>query len=375
MHVQHDTGSCSRCDGLPAPATAPGRLYLWPPLDHTAEKIAEAMGRLDLDVEAIPVAGCLAVGLSEQTLENAALALEAAVTPLEARDTRVLFHVGVGEPTLQAFALVKSLQEWCAHQQGRWLLRILAEGRLSNVFQPIVHADRLDRVFAQECLMRAVDSNGATVMPSRILAVAREAGLLFHLDRQARIGAVASAARHGITENLFINFTPTSLYDPANCLRTTLDAVDTCGFARDRVVFEVIETEHIEDSAHLRRVLDVYRAEGFRVALDDLGAGYSSLNLLSALRPDFVKIDRELIAGIDSDPFRELIVSRLIGLARDLGVEVIAEGVETPGELAWLQRLGAHYVQGYLIARPASPPPRPAAGLAVEGSAALPAGP
>lgn len=362
VHPEH-AGFCARCDNLPVPPAEAGRLFLWPPLGHTAGKITAALEQLDLAVESRVAAGCLAVELHGGRLEAAASALEVVVTPVEARDTRALFHVGDGEPTLLAFGRVSTLQEWCAQQLGRWLLRTLAEDRLTSVFQPIVHADRPDRIFAQECLMRATDADGSTVMPTRILGVARDAGLLFHLDRQARVTAVASAARHGIAENLFVNFTPTSLYDPANCLRTTLDAVDSHGFDRNRVVFEVIETEHIVDTGHLRRVLDVYRAEGFRVALDDLGAGYSSLNMLSALRPDFVKIDRALISNVDEDPFGSVIVSRLIDLARDLDVEVIAEGVETVGELAWLQANGAHYVQGYLIARPAAIPPVPAARL------------
>lgn len=90
--------------------------------------------------------------------------------------------------------------------------------------------------------------------------------------------------------------------------------------------------------------------------MDDLGSGYSSLNLLHRLRPDFVKLDMQLIRGVHADPYKATMASRLLGLARDLGVLSVAECVETPEELEWVREHGADYVQGYLVARPGNPP-------------------
>ncbi len=119
------------------------------------------------------------------------------------------------------------------------------------------------------------------------------------------------------------------------------------------------ESEEIKDQKRLKRILDSCRESGFKVALDDLGAGYSSLNLLSSLRPDFVKLDASLIRDVDCDPYRAMIASRLLKLAKDLGVTVVAEGVETEEQWLWLITHGVDFVQGFFFGRPASPPPVP----------------
>ena len=102
-----------------------------------------------------------------------------------------------------------------------------------------------------------------------------------------------------------------------------------------------------------------YRDAGFKVALDDLGSGFSSLNLLTMLCPDFIKLDMGLIRDVDSHPVKATIALKLLEAARELGIATIAEGVETLAEWAWVRDHGADYVQGYLFARPGSPPPAP----------------
>lgn len=102
----------------------------------------------------------------------------------------------------------------------------------------------------------------------------------------------------------------------------------------------------------------MYRAAGFKVALDDLGAGFSSLNLLQALRPDFVKLDIALVTGIDRDPFKAVLAGKLIEAARAFDMLVVAEGVETEAEYHWLRDHGAHLWQGFYFARPAAVPTR-----------------
>lgn len=118
-------------------------------------------------------------------------------------------------------------------------------------------------------------------------------------------------------------------------------------------------TESQGDTAHLTNILRFYREAGFRVALDDLGSGYASLNRLSELRPDYVKLDMQLIRGVDQDPFKATIADRLLSMARDLGVQTVMEGVETVNELRWAQDHRADFVQGYLLARPGNPPLKP----------------
>lgn len=121
----------------------------------------------------------------------------------------------------------------------------------------------------------------------------------------------------------------------------------------------------MKDVDHLLGILSFYRRAGFRVALDDLGAGYSSLNLLARLRPDFVKLDMELIRGIDVDPYKAVVVDKLLDLAREVGAISVVEGVETEGEWRWAEAHGADLVQGFLCARPQADPPKPFLGTEV----------
>lgn len=156
--------------------------------------------------------------------------------------------------------------------------------------------------------------------------------------------------RHGVEGNLFINFTPAAVYDPVFCLRSTVEAVEAAGISPERIVFEVTETEEAKDVDHLKNIAAFYREKGFRVALDDVGSGYSSLNMIHRLRPDFIKLDMQLVRGVDQDPYKALVAGKVLEMARGLGVETIVEGVETEGELAWAREQGATF------ARPQSPP-------------------
>jgi EAL domain-containing protein (putative c-di-GMP-specific phosphodiesterase class I) len=231
---------------------------------------------------------------------------------------------------------------------------MLSEGRLTSHFQPIVRVEAPKEIYAQECLLRGISVDGDIISPGSIFEAARDNDMLFQVDLAARLAAVRQAVRHGIEDNLFVNFTPKSIYDPKFCLRSTVQSVDKSSQDHERVVFEVTETEQAGDVEHLRNIVDYYREQGFRVALDDMGSGYSSLNLIHRLRPDFIKLDMQLIRGVDDDPYKAVVAQKVLEMAQSLDVETIVEGVETREELEWDR--GATYAQGYLIARPASPP-------------------
>jgi EAL domain-containing protein (putative c-di-GMP-specific phosphodiesterase class I) len=217
-------------------------------------------------------------------------------------------------------------------------------------------------VIGHEALLRGVGIDGSMLPPFPLFEGARRAGLLFQLDLAARRTHIASAAARGLEGLLFLNFTPTAIYDPAMCLRSTVAAIDAAGIPHDRVVFEVVEFEGLADTDHLRRILDYYRTAGFRVALDDVGAGYSSLNRLHLLRPDLIKLDLQLVRDVHADPYKALVAEKLLELAHSLGIPVLAEGVETEDELTWLQARRVTYLQGFLFGRPAAEP-RPIAPL------------
>lgn len=108
---------------------------------------------------------------------------------------------------------------------------------------------------------------------------------------------------------------------------------------------------------HLQRIVDFYREEGFQVALDDVGSGYSSLNILAQLQPDFVKLDIGLVRDVDHDKTKAIVARKLIETVQEMELATIAEGIERVEELDWLREVGADFAQGYLFARPNLPPP------------------
>jgi EAL domain-containing protein (putative c-di-GMP-specific phosphodiesterase class I) len=117
-------------------------------------------------------------------------------------------------------------------------------------------------------------------------------------------------------------------------------------------MFEFTENEKFRDTAHVSRIVSEYRRQGFLTALDDFGAGFAGLSLLANFQPDLIKIDMDLLRGIDTDQRRQVIVAGIIGIAGSLGIAVIAEGVETAAELDTLRGLGATLFQGYHFAKP-----------------------
>jgi len=235
-----------------------------------------------------------------------------------------------------------------------WIKPLLNQGRIVTHFQPIVRCGAPDSVFAHECLMRGISEDGQLVSPATLLAAARATGTLFHLDRLARTTAIRMAAAANVEGTIFINFNPNSIYNPEHCLRTTIQAVQESRLEPSRVVFEIVESEIIADFPRFRRIADFYRREGFRLAVDDLGAGYSDLNRVSELQPEFVKLDMDLTRNIHSDPSRQLVVGQILEIAADLGMKTIVEGIESAEEHAFLQAAGADYAQGYLFGRPAA---------------------
>ncbi len=347
---------CPRCGRVSVPPDHAGRLLVWPPLGHTRGKIVAALAGAGWAVQEQAGQGLVVLDLPVGARGAIAQALSDALTQAEARDSRTLFMVGQAEPVVDDIGRVETLETFIARGLGGWLLDLMAQERITTHFQPIWHTATPDRVFAHECLSRGLGADGSLISPGVMFDVAERADLIFPLDRLARTTAVRNAALRQVAGHIFINFAPSAVYDPRNCLRTTVQAVETAGLARERVVFEVIETERIRDPDHLATVLTYYRDAGFGVALDDLGGGYASLGLLPSLKPDYIKLDRSLVDGASTNPVKGAVVARLLDLARDLGIRTIAEGIEQPEDLTWLQARGADFVQGFLLGRPGPEP-------------------
>jgi EAL domain-containing protein (putative c-di-GMP-specific phosphodiesterase class I) len=213
-------------------------------------------------------------------------------------------------------------------------------------FQPFVEAGT-GHVFGYEALCRGINGEGAGVVLARVNDTNR-----YQFDQACRVKAIKLATELGLQGTLSINFLPNAIYRPETCIRATLEAAGELGFDKTRLMFEVTEGEKITDHAHLRGIFTEYKKQGFRTAIDDFGAGYAGLNLLAEFQPDFIKLDMELTRNIDSQPVRQAIVSGIVATCRALGLGIIAEGVETKAEYAFLRSIGITLFQGYLFAKP-----------------------
>ena len=219
----------------------------------------------------------------------------------------------------------------------------------SMAFQPIVDVSA-GTTFAYEALVRGVEGQGAYEVLSQVTEANR-----YGFDQACRVKAIGLAAQLPCPAPdalLSINFLPNAVYEPKACIQLTLATAAATGIPSDRLLFEFTETEQL-DHDHVGRILTTYRAMGFKTAIDDFGAGFSGLTLLAKWQPDIIKLDMELVRGIDFDRVRRALVRGIVGACAELEVTVLGEGVETEGEAATLHELGVRLQQGYLFGRPA----------------------
>jgi EAL domain-containing protein (putative c-di-GMP-specific phosphodiesterase class I) len=217
-------------------------------------------------------------------------------------------------------------------------------------FQPIVDVID-DRVWGYEALVRGLSGEGAFEILSRVSPEQK-----YRFDQDCRVKAIELASRlfpPGEDLMLSINFMPNAVYEPVACLRATLLAAARCRFPTTSIMFEFTEDEKVSDTAHLTNIITEYRKQGFTTAIDDFGAGHAGLGLLVDFQPDLIKIDMKLVRGIDTSPVRQAVVTGIVGMARDIGITVLAEGVETEAEFLFLKARGIRLFQGYWFAKPA----------------------
>lgn len=236
---------------------------------------------------------------------------------------------------------------------------LLAGPSLSVVFQPIVDLRRAEP-YGYEVLGRCRPLAGplaaAARSPADLLALAGGHGRLLRLDRRWRELAFEIIAGEADDGGLFFfNVDPRVLDDPGYAPGFTLALAARHGLSADRFVLELTEVASRDPEA-VERVLAHYAGQGFRVALDDLGAGQQSLVTLLRVAPAIVKLDRDLVRSVDVDPAREHLLRALVEFADRTGILLIAEGIETVGVLRAVMNVGVRFGQGFLLGRPA---PRP----------------
>ncbi|MBJ7310536.1 EAL domain-containing protein [Rugamonas sp. CCM 8940] len=214
-------------------------------------------------------------------------------------------------------------------------------------YQPII-ALSTRSIYAHEALVRGPNGESAYSILSQVTDVNR-----YSFDQACRVRAIRGAAELGMQELLSINFLPNAVYRPEACIRSTFEAARLYDFPIEKIIFEVTEGEQVQDRQHLVSIFRAYEQFGFHTAIDDFGAGYAGLTLLSEYQPDLIKIDMELVRGVDSSKPKQAIVNGILSICADLNVRVLAEGIETMAERDFLRDAGIDLMQGYLFCRPA----------------------
>lgn len=221
------------------------------------------------------------------------------------------------------------------------------EFEFDYAYQPIIDLGKRS-IYAHEALVRGPNGESAFSVLTQVNDANR-----YKFDQACRVKAIRGAAELGMKELLSINFLPNAVYRPEACIQSTFKAALQYGFPIERIIFEVTEGEEVTDRPHLVNIFQEYHRFGFRTAIDDFGAGYAGLTLLSEFQPDIIKIDMELVRNIDTSLAKQAIVRGIVSMCATLDIRVLAEGIETPQERDLLHKAGIDLMQGYLFCRPA----------------------
>jgi len=232
------------------------------------------------------------------------------------------------------------------------LLLHVDECCIAPVFQPIVDLEQ-GTTFAYEVLSRGPHPFEA---PSVLFDRARELGLAWELERACRraaLNAIAALPPDRRASSLFfLNFSPDVFNDPRFVAGFTLAALQEHGISQANIVIEITERVTITDYGRFEEAIRHYSSQGFEIALDDFGSGHSGLVTLISCEPRYLKLDMAVTRHVDGDPYKQMIVKSVVALAKNIGAVLIAEGVESPGELRVLRDHGVGYAQGFLLGRP-----------------------
>lgn len=340
---------------LPERAT---RLLLATSIGHILPAVSRTATALGLAVSTSPQLLDIVDPRGGRGMDRLFQRLARELTAAETESVRVATDPPAGGAGLAAHLLTApTLAVELARRGVTVEIGVLVEAEFWSVYQPVVAlSDR--SVVAHEALLRGV-VDGRDVGGGDLFFVAESAGWLDRLDRIGRESAITGAAPWLGDHDLYVNMNPTSVVRPQVCLAGTERVVHETGISPSQLVFEVVESQAIADRGHLVSVLEHYRSLGWRVAIDDVGAGWSSRSLMTTLRPDVVKLDKDLVQQLPDGNAR-VVLTAVTDLAHELGAVVVAEGIETERLADEVTAIGADLGQGWLFGRPARPaPPEP----------------
>jgi len=239
-------------------------------------------------------------------------------------------------------------------QELEELIRIIETRSVTPVFQPIL-AFGTGEILAYEGLIRGPETS-LLHTPTKLFDAATNAGLLTELNMLCARKVVRQFSRLGLKRQLFLNVTPQTVLEVRDHAQRITRFIKDCGLDIAQVTIELTENQYISDRSIFRKALMLFRGAGFKVALDDLGEGFSSLRLWSELQPDFVKIDMHFVQGVSEDSIKYHFLKSMQHIAEGCGSSLVAEGVETIADFCILRDLGINNAQGFLIGRASKQP-------------------
>lgn len=259
----------------------------------------------------------------------------------------------IHEADRQNVGAIYSLQTIYNHTFYENTVKMIKNGDFTNDLQPIISVQN-NEIFGYESLLRVKDQS---IFPSQLFEIARKTDMQSVLDKRAREIAIRTHHQK-ITPGIksFINFLPSTIYNPEYCLKHTFSIVEKYNVKPDDLVFEVVETENIYDVNHLRSIFKVFRNYGIKVALDNVGVGYSTLDILNKLHPDYIKIDRNYVQDCHVNKDNQKFLKNVIHIAKEFNITVLAEGIETEEEFEYVKQIGIELAQGYHIGKPSQDP-------------------
>jgi len=235
------------------------------------------------------------------------------------------------------------------------LKKIIDNEEIYSLFQPIVKLPEY-KIIGYEALSRG-PGRGEFERPDKLFKIAYESNLVIELERLCRKKALAAACNMKPNRVLFLNIEPDSVNDPELRQIAASHLLIDSSLNPNRIVLEVTERAAITNFSAFRSALEYFRALGFKIAIDDGGAGYATLESMVELKPDFIKLDMSLIKNIDTDDVKQQLVKALISFGKETNVKMLAEGIETKAELKTLLEMDIRLGQGYVFAYPSEPFP------------------
>lgn len=263
----------------------------------------------------------------------------------------ILFLENNSELSPKDLINLKSLEKYKQLLKSIYLADLIKNESLTVHFQPIIDV-KTNTIAGYEALSRGFDEEGNLIEPTRLIEWAKQGDMTSLLDKNFRENALKAAATSKIDNLLFINFIPSAIYDPEHCLRTTVQWAKDLNIDPKKIVFEVIESDFVDDIPHLKNILNFYKKQGYMVALDDVGSGTASLQMIIELKPDIIKIDSSIVNNIHKESSKQSIFNSITQLAKDDGIKVLAEGVETKEDAEYCLQKEVDFIQGFYFARP-----------------------